>query len=233
MYCFTLVYHVRCYLLPLFDERSSIFHSLPKLFLSGFQFVYFYNFSGQISRAEDSTEGKSKPSRNTMALPHSWSPITFPTVLCFASPPSRMLEGFHGALHTGKLTFFLPLSEDKAMPLNGLNNLSLLLTHDGTTHTSLGNRWLALFGFAVSHPLHLCPPVTSSTSSLSSCAARITLQSQSQPQVHRHTSRWEQCWMEMDGDLFPGSVPQTFHWGAAGNQSPSPEFPLLDTWRTK
>lgn len=43
-----------------------------------------------------------------------------------------MLEGFHGALCTRKLTFFLPLSEDTAMSLNGLNYLSLLLTHDGT-----------------------------------------------------------------------------------------------------
>lgn len=34
--------------------------------------------------------------------------ITVPAVLCIALPPSHMLEGFQGALCTGKLTFFFP-----------------------------------------------------------------------------------------------------------------------------
>lgn len=94
--------------------------------------------------------------------------ITFPAVLCIALPSSHMLEGFQGAVCIGKLPFFFPWSEGKAVSLNGLNDLSPLLIHDNSSifRKSLGKRLLALFRLAVSYLPYLCLSVTSSFSSL-------------------------------------------------------------------
>lgn len=91
-----------CYLSLVFDKKIQYF---PPFFCLTDSSFYFYAFCGQISRAEYNIAGESKPSSNIMALPHSWSPLTFPAVLHLASPPSCILEGFHGVLCTWKLIF--------------------------------------------------------------------------------------------------------------------------------
>lgn len=123
--------------------------------------------------------------------------ITFPAVLCIALPSSHMLEGFQGAVCIGKLPFFFPWSEGKAVSLNGLNDLSPLLIHDNSSifRKSLGKRLLALFRLAVSYLPYLCLSVTSSFSSLCAWVCINCYVPEISPSIRLQSRHW---WRQRD-----------------------------------